>query len=188
MVDQPAFYGSQPNIVQKLNSSPTTNSPKITPKLTKTQSFKHQKSEGFSTPKLFRKLSFTKKSREGTPKMNKKLSLQPNTINENKVVEDFNRNAQEFSRPSKRDVTTAIVDSRGANLVNKYWGVTLEVPSGAIPDGEEWQIYFVVSDPRLCDNTPPLDLENGNFFFTVHQIEHVDLFSKFYLCECFFIY
>lgn len=184
MVDQPAFYGSQPNIAQKLNSS-STNSPKITPKLTKTQSFKHQKSEGFSTPKLFRKLSFTKKSREGTPKMNKKLSLQPNTINENKVVEDFNRNDEDFSRPSKRDVTTAIVDSRGATLVNKYWGVTLEVPSGAIPNGEEWQIYFVVSDPRLCDNTPPLDLENGNFF-TVH-IEHVCFFCfNLHSCEVMF--
>lgn len=184
MVDQPAFYGSQPNIAQKLNSS-STNSPKITPKLTKTQSFKHQKSEGFSTPKLFRKLSFTKKSREGTPKMNKKLSLQPNTIKEHKVVEDFNRNDEDFSRPSKRDVTTAIVDSGGATLVNKYWGVTLEVPSGAIPNGEEWQIYFVVSDPRLCDNTPPLDLENGNFFFTVH-IEHVVFCFNLHYCEVLF--
>lgn len=162
MVDQPAFYGSQPNIAQKLNSSSATNSPKITPKLTKAQSFKHQKSEGFITPKLFRKLSFTRKSRESTPKMSKKLSLQSEPINENQVVQDFNRNAQDFSRPSKRDITSAVVDHKGAVLVNEYWGVSLEVPEGAIPKGQEKQIYFVISDPRLCDNAPPLDLDNGN--------------------------
>ncbi|XP_018564765.1 tight junction protein ZO-1 isoform X2 [Anoplophora glabripennis] len=161
LMDQPAFYGSQPNIAQKLNTSSATNSPKITPKLTKAQSFKHQKSEGFITPKLFRKLSFTRKSRESTPKMNKKLSLQSEPINENQVVQDFNRNAQDFSRPSKRDITSAIVDHKGAVLVNEYWGVSLEVPEGAIPKGQDKQIYFVISDPRLCDNAPPLDLDNG---------------------------
>lgn len=95
MVERPAFYGSQPNIAQKLNASPlsATNSPKITPKLTKTQSFKHQKSEGF-TPKLFRKLSFTKRNREGTPKMSKKLSLQNDSIDENRILQDVNRNAR----------------------------------------------------------------------------------------------
>lgn len=160
MVHQPAFYGSQPNIAQKLNSA--TNSPKVTPKLTKTQSFRHQKSEGFSTPKFFRKLSFSRKSREGTPKMNKKLSLQSEEIQENRIVEDFNSNTQDFSRPSKRDITSAIVDHRGATLVNRYWGVSLEVPPGAIPKGEERQIYFVISDPRLCENGPPLDIDNGN--------------------------
>lgn len=54
------------------------------------------------------------------------------------------------------------MDHRGATLVNHYWGVSLEVPEGAIAKGEEKQIYFVISDPRLCDNVPPLDLENGN--------------------------
>ncbi|KAJ8928951.1 hypothetical protein NQ314_018413, partial [Rhamnusium bicolor] len=107
MMEQPAFYGSQPNIAHKLNPSSATNSPKITPKLTKTQSFKHQKSL------------------------------------------------------AKRDITSAIVDHRGGHLVNQYWGVSLEVPEGAIPKGEEKQIYFVISDPRLCDNAPPLDLDNG---------------------------
>ncbi|XP_074027652.1 zonula occludens-like protein polychaetoid isoform X3 [Leptinotarsa decemlineata] len=160
MVDQPAFYGSQPNIAQNLNSSSATNSPKVTPKLTKTQSFKHPKSEGF-TPKLLRKLSFTKKNRDGTPKMNKKLSLQPERINENQVLQDINKNSQDMSRPSKRDVTAATVTHKGATLVNEYWGVSLEVPSGAIPKGEERHIYFVISDPRLCDNAPPLDLDNG---------------------------
>lgn len=80
------------------------------------------------------------------------------------MVKDFNRNAQDFSRPSKRDITSAFVDHRGATLINEYWGVSLEVPEGAIAKGEEKQIYFVISDPRLCDNAPPLDLENGNFF------------------------
>lgn len=165
---QQAFYGSQPNIVQKLNSSSATNSPKIKPKLTKAQSFKHTKSDsgggggsGFSTPKLFRKWSFGRKHRDGTPKMSKKLTLQPESINENQVIKDFNRNAQDFSRPSKRDVTSGYVDHRGATLVNDYWGVSLEIPEGAIPMGEEKHIYFVISDPRLCDNGPPLDFDNG---------------------------
>ncbi|KAJ8981906.1 hypothetical protein NQ317_007298 [Molorchus minor] len=161
LTDQPAFYGSQPNIAQKLNPPSATNSPKIMPKLTKTQSFKHQTEKGFSAPKLFRKLSFTKKSRESTPKMQKKLSLQPDRINENQVVKDFNRNTQDFSRPSKRDVTSGVVDHRGGTLVNEYWGVSLEVPEGAIAPGKEKEVYFVISDPRLCDNAPPLDLDNG---------------------------
>ncbi|XP_060522742.1 tight junction protein ZO-1 isoform X2 [Cylas formicarius] len=162
MDSQPAFYGSQPNIAQKLNQS-ATNSPKPKPKLTKAQSFKHTKSEngGFSTPKLFRKLSFGRKSREGTPKMSKKLSLQPETIKEYQVMKDFNRNAQDFTRPSKRDITSAYMDHRGGTLVNEYWGVSLEVPEGAIPPGEEKHIYFVISDPRLCESAPPLDLDNG---------------------------
>ncbi|XP_050513704.1 tight junction protein ZO-2 isoform X2 [Diabrotica virgifera virgifera] len=162
MVERPAFYGSQPNIAQKLNTSTSsaTNSPKITPKLTKTQSFKHQKSEGF-TPKLFRKLSFTRKSRESTPKMSKKFSLQPpESIDENRILQDINRNARDM-RPSKRDVTSSMVGHSGATLVNEYWGVSLEVPPGAIPKGEERLIYFVISDPRLCENAPPLDLDNG---------------------------
>lgn len=175
MVEQPAFYGSQPNITQKLNTS-ASNSPKITPKLTKTQSFKHQKSDGggFSTPKLFRKLSFTRKSRESTPKMSKKLSLQQDRINEDVPHSDFNKNAPDFSRPSQRDITSGYVDHRGALLVNKYWGVSLEVPEGAIPNGEERQIYFVISDPRLCENVPPLDIDNGN----VHL--HLSMLSSTY--------
>ncbi|KAH1016905.1 hypothetical protein HUJ04_008059 [Dendroctonus ponderosae] len=161
---QPAFYGSQPNIVQKLNSSSATNSPKIKPKLTKAQSFKHAKNDGgsaFSTPRLFRKWSFGRKHKDGTPKMSKKLTLQPDSITENQVIKDFNKNAQDFSRPTKRDITSGYVDHRGGTLVNHYWGVSLEVPEGAISHGEEKQIYFVISDPRLCDNGPPLDLENG---------------------------
>ncbi|CAG9812618.1 unnamed protein product, partial [Phaedon cochleariae] len=159
MVEQPAFYGSQPNLAQKLNTSSATNSPKITPKLTKTQSFKHQKSEGF-TPKLFRKLSFTRKNRESTPKMNKKLSLQPE-INENSVLRDINRNAHGMQGAQERDITAATVTHKGATLVNQYWGVSLEIPYGAIPKREERHIYFVISDPRLCENAPPLDLDNG---------------------------
>ncbi|XP_066261904.1 tight junction protein ZO-1 isoform X1 [Euwallacea similis] len=160
---QPAFYGSQPNIAQKLNSSSATNSPKVKPKLTKAQSFKHTKSEGgFSTPRLFRKWSFGRKhNKEDTPKMSKKLAVHSESITENQVVKDFNKNAQDFSRPTKRDITSAVVDHRGAHLMNHYWGVSLEVPEGAVAKGEQKQIYFVISDPRLCDNVPPLDLENG---------------------------
>ncbi|XP_050302350.1 uncharacterized protein LOC126740396 isoform X3 [Anthonomus grandis grandis] len=162
------YYGSQPELAppHKLtHSSSATNSPKIKPKLTKAQSFKHNKSEngggsGFSTPRLFRKWSFGRKSKEGTPKMGKKV-MREQCINENQVIKDFNKNSQDFSRPSKRDVTSSYVDHKGATLVNEYWGVSLEVPEGAVPKGEEKQIYFVISDPRLCDNAPPLDLENG---------------------------
>ncbi|XP_064213330.1 tight junction protein ZO-1 isoform X3 [Tribolium castaneum] len=144
--DDGALFGSQPNIIQKLN---TNNSPKVTPKLTKTQSFKHQRSEGggLSAAKIFRKFSFKSRSREGTPKMPKKLSVKPK---------------DDRMRPSKRDITSAIIDHRGGTMINEYWGVSLEIPENAIPIGEQKEIYFVISDPRLCDNNvPPLDLENG---------------------------
>lgn len=128
-----------------------TNSPKIKPKLTKTQSFKHQRLEGssFNPARLLRKLSFKSKSRENTPKMQKKITKSDN----------------DRMRPSKRDITSAIIDHRGGTMVNEYWGVSLEIPENAIPYGEQKEIYFVISDPRLCTtNGPPLDLENGNFF------------------------
>ncbi|XP_030745371.1 tight junction protein ZO-1 isoform X2 [Sitophilus oryzae] len=144
-----SYYGSQPNLAQKLNASPSsaTNSPTTKPKLTKAQSFKMG---GNSTPRLFRKWSFGRKSKKAV-------------VNDNQVASDANRNVtmQDYSRPSKRDVTSAYVDHRGATLVNEYWGVSLEVPAGAIPAGERKEIYFVISDPRLCDNSPPLDLDNG---------------------------
>lgn len=151
------FFGSQPNIAQKLSNHSPTNPPKITPKLTKAQSFKHQKSEGSNTPKLFKRFSF-KRNKEGTPKASKK----PEKIVENQVTEDFNRNDYTMLRSSKRDVTSALVDCKGGRLVNDYWGVSLEIPENAIPQGVQQEIYFVISDPRLCDSTPPLDLENGN--------------------------
>ncbi|XP_076275264.1 zonula occludens-like protein polychaetoid isoform X2 [Rhynchophorus ferrugineus] len=146
-----SLYGSQPNLAQKLNTSSTTNSPTTKPKLTKAQSFKLGGSSG--TPRLFRKWSFgRKKKTTGTP------------INDNQVTSDANRNlppGQDYSRASRRDVTSAFVDFRGATLVNEYWGVSLEVPEGAIAPGDRKEIYFVISDPRLCDNAPPLDLDNG---------------------------
>lgn len=81
--------------------------------------------------------------------MNKKLSLKEN----------------DKMRPSKRDITSAVVDHLGGTMINEYWGVSLEIPENAIPKGVQTEIYFVVSDPRLCENTgPPLDLENGNIF------------------------
>jgi hypothetical protein len=149
--DDGALFGSQPNIVQKLN----TNSPKVTPKLTKTQSFKHHRTEGggggLITSKIFRKFSFKSKSRETTPKMSKKLTPRPD---------------DDRMRPSKRDITSAIVDHRGGTMTNEYWGVSLEVPEHAIPQGDQKEIYFVISDPRLCDHDgPPLDLENGKIIF-----------------------
>lgn len=64
-------------------------------------------------------------------------------------------------RVNERDVTRAVVDRRGARLVNDYWGVSLEVPEGALPPGVIREIYFAISDPRLCENAPPLDMENG---------------------------
>ncbi|KAK9883620.1 hypothetical protein WA026_001793 [Henosepilachna vigintioctopunctata] len=157
-LESTALFGSQPNIAQKL-----TNSPKVTPKLTKAQSFKQPKSEGFA-PKILRKLSFKSRSKENTPKLNRKLSAARPSITEHPLAdtEDINRNARsDFSRPSKRDVTSAQVDHRGGTLINKYWGVILEVPEGAIAKGDKKEIYFVISDPRLCDNGPPLDLDNG---------------------------
>jgi hypothetical protein len=149
--DDGALFGSHPNIVQKLN----TNSPKVTPKLTKTQSFKHHRTEGggggLITSKIFRKFSFKSKSRETTPKMSKKLTPRPD---------------DDRMRPSKRDITSAIVDHRGGTMTNEYWGVSLEVPEHAIPQGDQKEIYFVISDPRLCDHDgPPLDLENGKILF-----------------------
>lgn len=70
-------------------------------------------------------------------------------------------------KTNERDVTSAVVDARGGCLVNKYWGVSLEIPEGALPPGVRQEVYFVISDPRLCENAPPLDLENGacDYFF-----------------------
>lgn len=157
-MEDASLFGSQPNIAQKL-----TNSPKVMPKLTKAQSFKQPKSEGFG-PKLLRKLSF-RKNKDTPPSSGKKSSVR-SPINEDCRVrdrEDLNRNP-DFSRPSKRDISSAVMDRRGGTLVNEYWGVVLEVPEGAIAKGEKKEIYFVVSDPRLCDNIPPLDLDNGKGF------------------------
>lgn len=68
-----------------------------------------------------------------------------------------------YMKTNERDVTSAVVDARGARLVNEYWGVSLEIPEGALPSGVRQEVYFVISDPRLCENAPPLDLENGVF-------------------------
>lgn len=73
-------------------------------------------------------------------------------------------NVEETQEPhveNSRDVTSAILDHRGGLLVNEYWGVSLEVPENALPVGIEQEIYFVITDPRTCENAPPLDLENG---------------------------
>ena len=91
-------------------------------------------------------------------------------------------------RPSKRDITSAIVDHRGGTMVNEYWGVSLEIPENALPPGEQKEIYFVISDPRLCEtNGPPLDLENGNSLFrtSVHAQDRIYLsFVIFFCCMC----
>lgn len=91
--------------------------------------------------------------------MLKKQSPKPERIIENRVA-DFNRN-KDYIQANSRDVTSAIVDCRGGILVNEYWGVTLEVPMNAIPEGVKQELYFVITDPRTCQNAPPLDLENG---------------------------
>lgn len=84
------------------------------------------------------------------------MSVECETVND--VVR-----ANEGARPecSERDITTAVVDRKGAVLVNQYWGVSLEIPENALPEGVEQEIFFVITDPRLCENTPPLDFENG---------------------------
>lgn len=68
------------------------------------------------------------------------------------------------------NVTSATVDHRGGRLENKYWGVSLDIPEGAIPEGIQQHIYFVITDPRTCDNAPPLDFENGTLFQIQYQI------------------
>lgn len=67
---------------------------------------------------------------------------------------------------NERDITSAIVDYKGAILVNQYWGVSLEIPENALPEGIQQELYFVISDPRLCENAPPLDFENGIWLLT----------------------
>ncbi|XP_019880421.1 tight junction protein ZO-1 isoform X2 [Aethina tumida] len=97
----------------------------------------------------------------------RKLRQEVRKLQENKkVVQDSVHNLKDFTKASKRDITSAYVSDAGAKLVNEYWGVSLDIPEGAIPKGESREIYFVVSDPRLCNNgnnsnAPPLDLENG---------------------------
>lgn len=152
------MYGSQPNIAHLANQSPSTNKKPI--KLAKAQSFRHQKTDGLSTPKFLKKFSFRSRSKETTPRASKKFSFQPDRILENQAAEDFNRNPN-YLQANSRDVTSAVVDCNGARLVNEYWGVSLEVPPNALPTGVRQEIYFVITDPRLCENAPPLDLENG---------------------------
>lgn len=164
-------FGSQPNIAN--NPSPSfTNHNKKSAKLTKAQSFKHQKSDGLSTPSFLRKFSF-KKQKDATPKALKKATSPKlgERIVENRVA-DFNRNS-DYIQANGRDVTSAVVDCRGAILVNEYWGVSLEVPKGAIPDGVKQELYFVITDPRTCQNAPPLDLENGIKLIIFMEIRHV---------------
>lgn len=60
-----------------------------------------------------------------------------------------------------KNTTSATIDHRGGRLENKYWGVSLDIPEGAIPEGVQQHIYFVITDPRTTNNAPPLDLENG---------------------------
>lgn len=164
-----AFYGSQPNIAHNFtnnnNSNASTNIQKITPKLSKTQSFNHRKKEGISTPQLFRKLLFRNKNnnKDNSSKINKKFTKQ-DQFNENDR-DSINGNVDGCgSVQNSRDVTSAIVDCDGAKLINEYWGVTLDIPKNAIPEGRRQEVYFVITDPRLCDSAPPLDLENGIIF------------------------
>lgn len=160
--EQYAFYGSHPNIAHNFMNNASTNMQKITPKLSKTQSFNHRKKDGISTPQLFRKLLFGRsKSKESSPKTSKRLAERYNKIDENRIT-NFNGNIECYGRmQNSRDVTSAIVDSRGAKLVNEYWGVVLDVPQNALPEGKQQEIYFVITDHRLCENAPPLDMENG---------------------------
>ncbi|XP_031353908.1 tight junction protein ZO-1-like isoform X5 [Photinus pyralis] len=151
---QYAFYGSQPNIahIYTNNASATNNTPnKITPKLTKTQSFNHRKRDGLSTPQLFRKFLFKHRNKDGSAKSGKK-------VENRKEIDDAHiyGNIQ-----NSRDVTCAVVDTNGATLINHYWGVSLDIPKNAIPEGRRQEVYFVITDPRLCNTAPPLDLENG---------------------------
>lgn len=84
-------------------------------------------------------------------------------VNDNAII----NNANDKPNCNERDMTCAVVDHRGAILVNQYWGVSLEIPENALPEGIQQEIYFVISDPRLCENAPPLDFENGIWLLTI---------------------
>ncbi|KAF5291383.1 hypothetical protein FQR65_LT01693 [Abscondita terminalis] len=150
-----AFYGSQPNIAHIYACNASTNNPSknVTPKLKKTQSFNYRKKDGYSTPQVIRKFfsKYGNNKSSSTPMFNKKNGKQKKV----KQLEDCG------TIKNSRDVTAALVDYRGTVLVNEYWGVSLDIPPNAIPDGKKQEVYFVVTDPRVCDNAPPLDLENG---------------------------
>lgn len=174
--DHNALYGSQPNIAHILNQSSSTN--KKTAKLTKTQSFKHQKSDGLSTPKFLKKLSFRgSRSKDNTTKTSKKVAHIPDSISENQIVQDFNRNAN-YIQANSRDVTSAVVDHKGGKLVNEYWGVSLEIPEYAIEEGLRQEVYFVITDPRLCEHAPPLDLENGIYFCSLRTLKILPVYIQ----------
>lgn len=135
-------------------------------KLAKAQSFKHQRaSEGLSTPKFLRRMfgKSREKKQISAPKLQPLRSdnHQSTLTNEHSPdkQQDLNRNS--YLQASERDVTSAIVGEEGATLVNHYWGVSLEIPEGAVPPGRRQEVYFVITDPRLCENAPPLDLDNG---------------------------
>lgn len=194
-MDSTAF-GSQPNIANNPSPSPgptNTKQPSGT-KLVKAQSFKHQKSEGLSTPKFLRKFNFRSKSsgkkqpvsecipeNRIAPDVNRNSSIvnspnanstntnspSANSMNTNspnansRIATRAARNLSPYFKANDRDVTSGILDWRGGRLVNEFWGVSLDVPANAIPEGVRQEIYFVITDPRSCENAPPLDLENG---------------------------
>ncbi|KRT85219.1 hypothetical protein AMK59_1487 [Oryctes borbonicus] len=100
-------------------------------------------------------------------------------------MQDFNRNAN-YIHANGRDVTSAVVDYRGAKLVNEYWGVSLEIPEYAIKEGVRQEVYFVITDPRLCENAPPLDLENGIYFYLLHSFispVYIQAFNKYFFAS-----
>lgn len=93
-----------------------------------------------------------------------------NSNNEQETQNDGDGNENNgniiIENKNERDITSAIVDHNGGILINNYWGVSLEIPENALPQGVTQEIYFVITDPRLCENSPPLDIENGTSVHT----------------------
>lgn len=94
---------------------------------------------------------------------NTTLVVNNDDCNELDVDEHSVHSNQESHMQNSRDVTSMVLDHRGGLLVNKYWGVSLEIPENALPYGTQQEIYFVITDPRTSENAPPLDLENGTY-------------------------
>ena len=69
--------------------------------------------------------------------------------------------------------------SRGGILTSEETGVSIYIPSGAIPPGIEQEIYFKVCNDNAM--LPPLDTEKGKCCVSCFQTIYVLFYSLYFL-------
>lgn len=94
------------------------------------------------------------------------------------------------TQPREPTTCRGIFDSNGGTLADNVWNVSLEIPPGAIAPGVRQEIYFTVSDPRMGQAVggPPLDMENGLFYFSLLHLSNNCLSPSFFSVFCVSLY